>query len=80
MMTLLEQLLEKTSQLPSEEQEALARRWLQELEDEHIWEGKLTATSDEAWGKMAARIERAIENGGSEPLEALFAHEKGGAL
>ncbi|HHB90732.1 MAG TPA: hypothetical protein ENK60_05445 [Anaerolineae bacterium] len=80
MMTLLEQLLEKASQLPSEEQEALARRWLQELEDELIWEEKFTATSEEAWGKMAARVERAIENGESEPLEALLAFEENEGL
>ena len=53
-------------------EEAIAMRWLQELEDELAWERSFSATTEEQWAKMVARVREAIEAGETEPLENLL--------
>jgi len=72
MQTLLQQVIAKVAELPPEEQEAIAMRWLQELEDELAWERSFSATTEEQWAKMVARVREAIEAGETEPLENLL--------
>ncbi len=76
MVTLLQQVIARVAELPPEEQEAIALRWLLELEDELAWEERFDATTEEQWAQMAAEVRKAIAKGDVEPLDELFASEE----
>ena len=76
MMTLLKQVMEKAAQLPPEEQEILAKRWLLEIEDALVWDEQFAKTPDASWERMAAMAARAVEDHEVEPLESLFEEDR----
>lgn len=68
MTRLLEKAIEEVQRLPEREQEAFARLWLEELEDERRWEHCFAASQD-VLEKMAAEALREFETGRTEELD-----------
>jgi len=68
MTRLLEKVIEEVQRLPEREQEAFARLWLEELEDERRWERSFAASQD-VLEKMAAEALREFETGQTEELD-----------
>ncbi len=66
MTRLLEKLLAKTSKLPPEEQDALAARWLDELEDDAKWDTAFAASQDEL-ATLASNVRRKINANQIQP-------------
>jgi hypothetical protein len=61
MMTeLLQQAIAQIQQLPPEQQDAIAARFLAELQDEQKWETHFAATTDDQWDRMAAMVRQEI--------------------
>lgn len=65
MTALLEQVFEKAAHLPEEQQETLAREFLQEIEWESRWDETLTKSQD-ALDKLATKAVREYEHGETE--------------
>ncbi|MFM7794924.1 MAG: hypothetical protein ACKO90_45050, partial [Microcystis panniformis] len=63
-------------QLPPEQQDAIAARFLADLEDEHKWETRFAATTEEQWDQMAAMVRQEIAKGETMPLEQVFPTQK----
>lgn len=63
MTELLQQAIAQIQQLPHDQQDAIAARFLAELEDERKWEARFAATTDEQWDQMAAMVRQEIANG-----------------
>ncbi len=72
----LQRVVDRVKKLPPERQEAVASRWLQDLEDEAKWEELFSATTEEQWDKLAAQAREAIEAGETEPLEKLLTEDE----
>ncbi len=64
----LEEAFAKASSLPPEEQDALAACLLEELESEDRWNG-LFARSQDALGKLAAKVLAEYRRGETEELD-----------
>jgi hypothetical protein len=72
MTELLEQAISQIQQLPPDQQDAIASRFLAECQDEQQWETQFAATSDEQWDQMAAMVRQEIASGKTAPLETVF--------
>jgi len=72
MTKLLQQAIAHIKQLPSDQQDAIAARFLAELEDEQKWENRFAATTDAQWDQMAAMVRQEIANGETVPLNEVF--------
>jgi len=72
MTKLLQQAIAQIKQLPSDQQDAIAARFLAELEDEQKWENRFAATTDAQWDQMAAMVRQEIANGETVPLNEVF--------
>jgi hypothetical protein len=72
MTTLLQQAITAIEQLPSAQQDAIARRLLDELADNAAWEGRFRATTDDQWDRLAESVRRDITAGATTPLDAVF--------
>jgi hypothetical protein len=72
MTELLRQAIAKLEQLPSDQQDAIAARFLAEIQDEQEWEKRFAATTDEQWDRMAAMVRQEIASNGTIPLEEVF--------
>jgi hypothetical protein len=72
MTELLRQAIAKIEQLPPDQQDAIASRFLAEIEDEQEWDKRFAATTDEQWDKMAAMVRKQIANNETIPLEEVF--------
>ena len=57
---LLKQALTEFENLPIDDQNALAARWLEEIKDERIWAEQFAATTDEQWDKLVDLVKRNI--------------------
>ena len=64
MTRLLEQVLAQVAQLPPDEQDALASRWLEELADDRKWDGAF-ASSQDALTRLAADVRAKVQAIGS---------------
>ena len=60
MTELLQQVFAQIVQLSPEQQDAIAARFLAELQDEQKWEASFAATTDEQWDQMAAIVRQEI--------------------
>jgi hypothetical protein len=60
MTELLQQAMAQIQQLPPEQQDAIACRFLAELQDEQKWEARFIATTDDQWDQMAAMVRQEI--------------------
>jgi hypothetical protein len=69
MRTLLQRAIAAIEKLPPDVQDAIATRLLAEAADEQAWAAQFEATTDAQWDRMAERVRRAIDEGGSTPLD-----------
>ncbi len=76
MTTLLERAVLAASHLPEQEQDALAARILEEIEDEQAWNRTFDATTDAQWDALAAMARSQIAAEGSKSLDALIARKR----
>ncbi|CCI19678.1 MAG: hypothetical protein ACKPGT_07835 [Microcystis sp.] len=76
MTKLLQQAIAQIQQLPPEQQDAIAARFLADLEDEHKWETRFAATTEEQWDQMAAMVRQEIAKGETMPLDQVFPTQK----
>jgi len=60
MTELLQQAITQIQELPPEQQDAIASRFLAELQDEQKWEARFMATTDEQWDQMAEMVRKEI--------------------
>jgi hypothetical protein len=72
MTELLRQALAQIEKLPPDQQDAIAARFLAELQDEKKWETCFVATTDEQWDRMAAMVRQEIASGETAPLDDVF--------
>jgi hypothetical protein len=76
MTELLQQAIAQIQQLPPDQQDAIAARFLAELQDEQKWEARFAATTDDQWDQMAAMVRQEIAKGETVPLEEVFPTQK----
>ena len=72
MTELLERVIEQLKILPADEQDAIATRFLAEIEDERAWKIRFASTTDDQWDNLAAMVRQEITAGEFSPLEELF--------
>jgi len=72
MTELLIQVIAQIEKLPPEQQNAIASRFLAEIEDEQKWENRFAATTDTQWDQMAAMVRQEIISGETVPLGDVF--------
>ena len=72
MTELLERVIEQLKVLPADEQDAIATRFLAEIEDERAWKISFASTTDDQWDNLAAMVRQEIIAGEFSPLEELF--------
>ncbi len=56
MTDLLQRALAEAESLSTEDQDALASRWLAEIEDARKWAAQFDATIEEQWDRMVAKV------------------------
>jgi hypothetical protein len=76
MTELLQQAIAQIQQLPPDQQDAIAARFLAELQDEQKWENLFAATTDDQWDQMAAMVRQEIAKGETVPLDQVFPAQK----
>lgn len=76
MTELLRQAIAQIQQLPPDQQDAIASRFLAELQDERKWESRFVATTDDQWDQMAAMVRQEIAAGETTPLSEVFPTQK----
>jgi hypothetical protein len=76
MTELLQQAIVQIQQLPPDQQDAIAARFLAELQDEQKWETSFAATTDDQWDQMAAMVRQEITKGETVPLAEVFSPQK----
>ena len=64
MTELLERVIEQLKVLPADEQDAIATRFLAEIEDERAWKMSFGSTTDEQWDNLAAMARQEIASDG----------------
>ena len=72
MTELLERVIEHLKILPADEQDAIATRFLAEIEDEQSWKTRFASTTDDQWDSLAAMVRQEINAEEFSPLEELF--------
>lgn len=72
MTELLERVIEQLKILPADEQDAIATRFLAEIEDERAWKMRFASTTNDQWDNLAAMVRQEITAGDFSPLEELF--------
>ncbi|MBW4473992.1 MAG: hypothetical protein KME45_27000 [Stenomitos rutilans HA7619-LM2] len=76
MTELLQQVIAQIQRLPPDQQDAIAARFLAELQDEQKWETSFAATTDDQWDQMAAMVRQEIAAGETVPLDEVFPTQK----
>lgn len=76
MTKLLQQAIAEIKKLPADQQDAIAARFLAELQDEQKWENRFAATTDDQWDQMAAMVHQEIAEGETVPLDEVFPAQK----
>jgi hypothetical protein len=72
MTTLLQRALAEVEKLPAEDQDAIAARWLAEVDDERQWDTRFASTTDDQWDRLVAEVRRDVAEGGTLPLDDVF--------
>ena len=72
MTELLEQAIAQIQQLPFDQQDVIASRFLAECQDEQQWTTQFAETSDDQWDQMAAMVRQEIASSETAPLETIF--------
>ena len=60
MTELLERVIEQLKVLPADEQDAIATRFLAEIEDERAWKISFASTTNDQWDNLAAMVRQEI--------------------
>ena len=60
MTELLQQAIAQIQELPPDQQDAIASRFLAELQDEQKWKARFMATTDDQWDQMAEMVRKEI--------------------
>ena len=60
MSELLEHVIEQLKILPADEQNAIATRFLAEIEDEQSWKTRFASTTDDQWDSLAQVVRQKI--------------------
>ncbi|MBW4695268.1 MAG: hypothetical protein KME27_26255 [Lyngbya sp. HA4199-MV5] len=76
MTELLQQVIAQIQKLSPDQQDAIAARFLAELQDEQKWETSFAATTDDQWDQMAAMVRQEIAAGETVPLDEVFPTQK----
>jgi hypothetical protein len=76
MTELLQQAIAQIQQLPPDQQDAIAARFLAESQDEQKWKTSFAATTDDQWDRMAAMVRQEIAKGETVPLDEVFPSQK----
>lgn len=76
MTELLQQAIAQIQKLSPDQQDAIASRFLAELQDEQKWESRFAATTDDQWDQMAAMVRQEIASGETAPLSEVFPTQK----
>ncbi len=76
MTELLQKAISQIQKLPPDQQDAIAARFLAELQDEQKWETRFAATTDDLWDRMAATVRQEIAAGETVSLEKVFPTQK----
>lgn len=76
MTELLQQAIAQIQKLPPDQQDAIASRFLAELQDEQQWETRFATTTDDQWDQMAAMVRQEIAAGETAPLDEAFSAQK----
>jgi nitrate/TMAO reductase-like tetraheme cytochrome c subunit len=69
---LLQQAIAKIEQLPIEQQDEIAARFLTELQDDQKWKTSFAETTDDEWDRMAAMVRQEIASEDTVPLTTIF--------
>jgi len=72
MTSLLKQAVAEVEKLSPQEQDAIAARWLAEIEDDRQWDSRFAATTDDQWDRLVAKVRRDNAAGGTLPLDEVF--------
>jgi hypothetical protein len=72
MTELLRRAITVIEKLPAQDQDAIAARLLDEVDDERAWEERFRSTSTEHWDAMAAMVRRESESSQTMPADELF--------
>ncbi|MFN4871766.1 MAG: hypothetical protein ACK5LD_18400 [Pseudanabaena sp.] len=67
MTTLLQQAIAEIEQLPPEQQDAIASRFLDEIRDEPEWQIRFTNTTNDQWDFMAEMVRQELTTSYSNP-------------
>ena len=76
MTELLRQAIAEIEKLTPEQQDAIASRFLEELQDEQKWTTSFTSTTDEQWDRMAEMVRQEITHGETVSLDDVLSTEK----
>lgn len=72
MTELLQQAIAQIKKLSPQQQDAIASRFLAELQDEQKWETRFTSTTDEQWDTIATIVRQEIASGDTVVLDDIF--------
>ena len=72
MTELLQKAIAEIEKFPIDEQNAIASRWLAELEDEEAWRSRFQATTDEQWDLLAEMVHQEIAAGDIDLIDNIF--------
>jgi hypothetical protein len=72
MIESLQRVIAEIKKLPTDTQNAIANRLLDELEDEKAWSDRSESTTDQQWDNLAAMVRQEISTGNTIPLDEVF--------
>lgn len=76
MTELLQKAIAEIQKLSPEQQDAIASRFLEELQNEQNWSTRFTSTTDEQWDRMAEMARQEINSGETVSLDDVLSSEK----
>ncbi|MBE9044987.1 hypothetical protein IQ255_11325 [Pleurocapsales cyanobacterium LEGE 10410] len=76
MTKLLRQAISEIEKLSPEQQDAIASRLLEELQDEQKWSTRFNSTTDEQWDRMAEMVRQEINDDETVLLDDFLSTEK----
>jgi hypothetical protein len=72
MTELLQEAIAQIEKLPADQQDAIATRFLAELQDKQKWETRFAATTNDHWDRMAVMVRQEIASAETVPLDTVF--------
>ncbi len=72
MTTLLQRAVAEAEKLSPEDQDAIASRFLAEVEDERQWNARFASTTDDQWDRLVEQVRQDVVVGGTCPLNEVF--------